>query len=173
MLSNDRGRTVDRVLLGADRQEQQYLSFPLGTERFAIEILRVQEIRALTTITPIPNAPAHIRGVINLRGTIVPVLDLRLRFGLSTSADPRFAIILVISTHDRVVGLVADAVPKVLTASADEIAPAPAFGQNVDTSFINGVLTRSTELIILLDLQRLLATELAGEPLAAPPESAD
>lgn len=173
MLGNELGRTVDRVLLASDRHEQQYLSFPLGSERFAIEILRVQEIRALTAITPIPNAPPHIRGVINLRGTIVPVLDLRLRFGLSTSADPRFAIILVISSHDRIVGLIADAVPKVLTAALDEVAPPPAFGQHVDTSFISGVLTRSNELIILLDLQRLLVAELAAEPFSVSLESAD
>lgn len=144
--------------------EQQYLGFPLGAERFAIEILRVQEIRALGAITPIPNAPAHIRGVINLRGTVVPVIDLRLRFGLSTSADPRFAIILVVTAHNRIVGLIADAVPKVLTISSNEISPPPDFGQRVDLSFVSNVLHRSDELVLMLDLDRLLGSELDCAP---------
>ncbi len=144
----------------SDRHETQYLSFPLGHERFAVEILAVQEIRALTAITAIPNAPSHIRGVINLRGTIVPVVDLRLRFGLSTDADPRFAIILVVTARNRVIGLIADAVPKVLTVSLDEIAAPPDFGQRVDISFVSGVLHRTQDLVLLLDLDRLLASEL-------------
>ena len=143
-----------------DRSETQYLSFPLGKERFAVEILAVQEIRALTAITAIPNAPVHIRGVINLRGTIVPVIDLRLKFGLSTDADQRFAIILVVTTRQRVVGLIADAVPKVMTVTPEEVAAPPEFGQRVDISFISGVLHRMDDLVLLLDLDRLLAAEL-------------
>jgi purine-binding chemotaxis protein CheW len=140
--------------------ETQYLSFPLGEERFAVEILTVQEIRPLTAITPIPNALEHIRGVINLRGTIVPVFDLKRRFNLNATADTRFAIILVVTVRDRIVGLIADAVPKVLTVSADEIAPPPEFGQRVDLSFVSGVLHREHELVLLLDLNHLLAVEL-------------
>lgn len=152
-----------------ERHEAQYLSFLLGPERFAIEILRVQEIRALTATTPIPNAPSHIRGVINLRGTIVPVVDLRRRFGLATDADSRFAIILVVSIRGRVIGLIADAVPKVLTVADDEIAPPPELGQRVDLSFVSGVLYRAQELVLILDLENLLATEFdsAEAPLAA------
>lgn len=171
MLRNDHGKEAPRKGAEQERHEQQFLGFPLGEERFAIEILSVQEIRALTAITPIPNAPPHIRGVINLRGTIVPVIDLRLRFGLSTEADPRFAIILVVTAHHRVIGLIADAVPKVLTVSMDEVAPPPDFGQSVDISFVSGVFHRSNELVLLLDLERLLAEEMdstKGQVLAAP-----
>lgn len=165
---------TNQTLAGAnaaklERQEAQYLSFPLGPERFAIEILRVQEIRALTTTTPIPNAPVHIRGVINLRGTIVPVVDLRRRFEISTDADSRFAVILVVSVRSRVVGIIADAVPKVLTVANDEIAAPPDLGQRVDLSFVSGVLYRGQELVLILDLEHLLATEFdsAEVPLAA------
>lgn len=139
----------------------QYLSFPLGEEWFAVQILKVQEIRQLTAITPIPNAPAHILGVVNLRGTIVPVFDLRLRFRLKTDADPRFAVILVVTVGQRIVGLIADSVPKVLTVSGQEIAPTPDFGQRVDLSFVSGVLHRGQGgLVLLLDLEHLLAVEL-------------
>lgn len=149
-------RTTDK----SEHSETQFLSFPLGQERFAVEILAVQEIRALTAITAIPNAPSHIRGVINLRGTIVPVVDLRIRFGLSTAADPRFAIILVVSIRGRVVGLIADSVPKVLTVVREDIAAPPEFGQRVDLSFVSGVLHRTDDLVLLLNLERLLAAEL-------------
>jgi len=143
-----------------ERLETQYLSFPLGSERFAVEILRVQEIRPLCAIMPIPNAPVHIRGVINLRGIIVPVIDLRLRFGLMTNADPRFAIILVVNVQDKICGIIADAVPKVLAVSPSELAPAPDFGQRVDLSFVSGVFHRAQELVLLLDLDHLLSVEL-------------
>lgn len=146
--------------VSAEQVERQYLSFPLGEERFAVEILKIQEIRPLTAITPIPNAPEHIRGVINLRGTIVPVFDLKLRFALKSAADSRFAIILVVTIGERVVGLIADAVPKVLTVQMEEIAPPPDFGQRVDISFVSGVLHRDKDLVLLLDLDHLLAVEL-------------
>jgi purine-binding chemotaxis protein CheW len=173
MLSNELAKQPSRAEASHDSHERQYLGFPLGAERFAIEILRVQEIRALGAITPIPNAPTHIRGVINLRGTVVPVIDLRLRFGLDTTADPRFAIILVVTAHDRVVGLIADAVPKVLTVTREEVAPPPDFGQRVDLSFVSGVLHRANDLVLLLDLERLLAAELDCAPLQDLTNAAD
>ncbi|MGC4000706.1 MAG: chemotaxis protein CheW [Anaeromyxobacter sp.] len=160
MLSVEGHGTVSRQDPSSEHCETQYLSFPLGDERFAVEILKVQEIRPLTAITPIPNTPAHIRGVINLRGIIVPVFDLRLRFNLGRSSDSRFAIILVVTIRERIVGLIADAVPKVLTVRTEEIAPVPEFGQRVDLSFVSGVLHRSQELVLLLDLEHLLAVEL-------------
>jgi purine-binding chemotaxis protein CheW len=166
MLNPDRPIQSAQHTFQASLADQQYLGFPLGEERFAIEILRVQEIRALTAITPIPNAPPHIRGVINLRGTIIPVIDLRLRFGLCTNADPRFAIILVVSAHGRIVGIIADSVPKVITLTPNEVAPAPDFGQRFDISFVSGVLHRNDDLVLLLDLERLLGEELDCAPTA-------
>jgi purine-binding chemotaxis protein CheW len=152
-----------RQMSNVERKETQYLSFQLGDERFAVEILQVQEIRPLTAITPVPNAPAHVRGVINLRGTIVPVFDLKRRFKIAFNEDSKFAIILVLTIRDRIVGIIADAVPKVLAARNEEIAAPPEFGQRVDLSFVSGVLHRNQELVLILDLNFLLAVELGEQ----------
>lgn len=164
MTQTERQKLSPERSTSSERVESQYLGFPLGDERFAVEILKVQEIRPLTAITPIPNAPEHIRGVINLRGTIVPVFDLRLRFNLKASTETKFAIILVVTIRERIVGLIADAVPKVLMVHAEEVAAPPDFGQRVDLSFVSGVLHRGQDLVLLLDLDHLLAVELGELP---------
>ena len=137
----------------------QFLAFKLGNELFAVEILRVQEIRGLTPITPIPNAPEHIRGVMNLRGTIVPVVDLRMRFGLGESSYNRFTVIIVVLVGSRVLGLVVDAVSDVLDVSPTDIASPPDLGGRVDTSFITGMIQRNDEIVLLLSLDQLLGLE--------------
>jgi purine-binding chemotaxis protein CheW len=160
------------VSTSSDRIETQYLGFPLGDERFAVEILKIREIRPLTPITPIPNAPEHIRGVVNLRGTIVPVFDLKSRFRSSSGSDSKFSIILVVTIMSRIIGIIADAVPKVLTVHADDIAAPPDFGHRVNLTFVSGVLHRGQELLLLLDLERLLADELGELNTSDPAVSA-
>lgn len=138
---------------------RQFLAFRLADELFAIEILRVQEIRGITPITPIPNAPRYIRGVMNLRGTIVPVIDLRMRFGLGEAEYNKFTVIIVVRLGARIIGLVVDAVSDVLDVSPNDIENTPELGARVDTSFLNGMLQRGDEIILLLNLEQLVGLQ--------------
>lgn len=140
----------------------QYLSFRIGTEEYAIEILGVQEIRGFTTITPIPNAPDYIKGVINLRGTVVPVIGLRERFGIPSVAYDKFTVIVIVSLEPRIVGVVVDAVTDVLTLKERDLDAPPELGGQVDTSFIRGLAKTEERLVVVLDLQKALRDPLVG-----------
>ena len=148
---------------------QQYLSFALGDEQYGIDILRVQEIKGYSGITPIPNTPAHIRGVMNLRGTVIPVVDLRAKFHLETRAYDKFTVIIVVTVGARIIGLVVDGVSDVLDISRSEIRPAPELGQADNTRFISGMVHVGERLVVLLDIAMLLAEDSLAE--AAAPSS--
>jgi len=137
----------------------QFLAFKLADELFAIEILRVQEIRGITPITPIPNAPQYIRGVMNLRGTIVPVIDLRMRFGLGEAEYNRFTVIIVVRLGSRIIGLVVDAVSDVMDVAPGDIEAPPDFGTRIDTSYLNGMVQRGDQIILLLNLDQLVGLQ--------------
>jgi purine-binding chemotaxis protein CheW len=141
---------------GADSLDGQYLTFLLGKEEYAAEILKVQEIRGLTPITTIPNAPPFIRGVMNLRGTVIPVIDLRLRFGVGRAEYDRYSVIVVVRVGDRVTGLLVDSVTDVLDVAKDQIEPPPDLGVAVDLSCLTGVAKTGDRLVILLDIERVL-----------------
>ena len=146
----------------------RYLTFCLGNESYGIGVLAVQEIIRITAITPVPQLPAHLRGVINLRGRIVPVVDLRRRFGLPAETDGERACIVVVRIHTASrgvvpMGLVVDAVEEVLTIAAGEIEPPPEFGCAVDISFLRGLARVRGAVKALLDIERVLT----GEQLAA------
>jgi len=148
---------------------QQYLSFALGEEQYGIEILRVQEIKGYSGITPIPNTPPHIRGVMNLRGTVIPVVDLRAKFNLETRTYDKFTVIIVVTVGVRIIGLVVDAVSDVLDISRNEIRPAPDFGRHEDTRFISGMVHVGERLVVLLDIANLLAEDSLGDMAPPPP----
>ena len=142
----------------------RYLTFRLGTESYGIGVLAVQEIIRITTITPVPQLPAHLRGVINLRGRIVPVVDLRRRFGLPADTDGERACIVVVQIRVAArgvipMGLVVDAVEEVLTIAAGEIEPPPEFGCAVDISFLRGLARVRGTVKALLDIERVLTGE--------------
>ncbi|HUI55403.1 MAG TPA: chemotaxis protein CheW [Bryobacteraceae bacterium] len=145
---------------------QQYLSFALGDEQYGIEILKVQEIKGYSGITPIPNTPPHIRGVMNLRGTVVPVVDLRSRFALETRVYDKFTVIIVVTVGARIIGLVVDAVSDVLDISCKDIRPAPELGRREDTRFIAGMANVGDRLVVLLDIETLLADEALSDTAA-------
>ncbi|HEX3743920.1 MAG TPA: chemotaxis protein CheW [Bryobacteraceae bacterium] len=147
---------------------QQYLSFALGDEQYGIEILRVQEIKGYSGITPIPNTPAHIRGVMNLRGTVIPVVDLRARFNLETRAYDKFTVIIVVTVGARIIGLVVDAVSDVLDISRTDIRPAPELGHRQDMHFISGMVHVGERLVVLLDIATLLAEDSLAAAVAPP-----
>jgi purine-binding chemotaxis protein CheW len=152
-------------------EPKQYLTFALCGEDFGIDILQVQEIKCLSRITPIPNAPRHVKGVLNLRGTVVPVVDLRAKFGLGEIEYNRFTVIIVVNVGRRVMGLVVDAVSDVLNLGASEVQPPPELGGALDLSFVTGMARAGDRLVTLLDIDRLLSQE-AGTPPTAPPETA-
>lgn len=134
----------------------QFLTFLLGGQDFGVEILQVREIRNFTKLTPIPNMPASIKGVLNLRGTVVPIVDLRIRLGMPAVEYDRFTVIIVVNVNERVMGVVVDAVSDVLNVDSDALVAPPEMGSNTDTSFVTGLAKSEDRLVTLLNFQRLL-----------------
>lgn len=141
----------------ASSDGNQYLTFQLQEEEYGLDILKVQEIKNYSRITPIPNTPAYIKGAMNLRGTVVPIVDLRQRFGMSVAEYNQYTVIIVVNIGSRVVGLIVDAVNDVLNISPDDMEGAPNLGADVDTSFISGLAKQKDRLITLLNIDSLVA----------------
>jgi purine-binding chemotaxis protein CheW len=142
----------------------QYLTFRLGDEEYGVEILKVQEIKGYSTVTPIPNMPAYLKGVMNLRGTIVPVVDLRSKFAMAATDYNQFTVIIVVTVGTKVMGLIVDAVSDVLNIPKGDIQATPDFGGQVDARYINGMAKASDKLVVLLDIDRVMG----GVDLAMP-----
>jgi purine-binding chemotaxis protein CheW len=144
-------------------QVAQYLTFVLAAETFAIGIMAVKEIIEYASLTEVPMMPAYVRGVINLRGAVVPVLDLPVRFGKAASTVSKRTCIVIIEvmlgSERHVLGLVVDAVNTVLDIPASEIEPPPAFGASIRTEFIRGMVKVNSKFVILLDLDHALAAD--------------
>lgn len=136
----------------------QFLTFALNDQEFGIEILRVQEIKNFTRVTPIPNMPECIKGVMNLRGTVVPIVDLRRKFNMPFAEYNQFTVIIVVNVGARIMGLVVDAVSDVLNVGDESIEGAPDLG-SIDTSFIKGLAKSSDRLVTLLDIEQLLSDQ--------------
>ena len=143
--------------IGLTTDGSQFLTFQLGDELYGVDILRVQEIKGYTTVTKIPNTPPHIKGVLNLRGTIVPIVELRTKFGMPMIEYTMFTVIVVVVIQEKIMGLVVDAVSDVLDIDKKDIQPPPQFGTKVDVSFLNGIGKSGDKLIALLDMDRLLS----------------
>jgi purine-binding chemotaxis protein CheW len=141
---------------------QEYLTFTLGPEEYAIDILKVQEIRGYEPPTTIANAPTFLKGVINLRGTIVPIIDMRIKFNVGAAEYTPFTVVIILNVASRVVGMVVDSVSDVTTLRSDQIRPAPEFAATVDTRYINGLGTLGERMLIVVDIERLmLSSEMA------------
>ncbi len=136
----------------------EYLTFRLGAEEYGIDILRVQEIRSYEPPTRIANAPAFLKGVVNLRGVIVPIVDLRLKLGCDSAEYNHFTVVIVLNVRSRVVGAVVDSVSDVLELAGDEIRPAPALNASIDTSFITGIGSINDRMLILMDIEALMGS---------------
>jgi purine-binding chemotaxis protein CheW len=134
----------------------QFLTFMLQDQEYGIDLFKIQEIRGYTPATPIPNLQPHVRGVMNLRGTVLPVIDLRMKFGLPTVEYDKFTVIVIAMVSDKMVGLLVDAVSDVLQVEQSSMREAPDFGPQVDTRFIQGVFETKDRLAIALDLEELL-----------------
>lgn len=146
---------------------RQYLTFALGDESYGIDILHVQEIKGLVPITPIPNTLPAIRGVMNLRGMIVPVVDLRRHLGLTAVEPGPFTVIVVVAVGGKTVGLIVDAVSDVLDIAADAVQPAPEFGGALETRCLAGIAQHGDGLIALLDIGETLRGVVTPPPIAA------
>lgn len=136
----------------------EVLAFKLGEEEYGIDILKVQEIRGYDTVTRIANAPAFIKGVVNLRGVIVPIVDMRIRFNLGDPSYNQFTVVIILNVAGRIVGMVVDSVSDVITLSPEQIKPAPEMGTALDTDYLIGLGTIDARMIILVDIDRLMSS---------------
>lgn len=162
--------TDARVAAQAAHKSGEFLTFTLGDEEYGVEILKVQEIRGYDTVTSIAHTPDFIKGVINLRGLIVPIVDLRIKFNLGNVEYNAFTVVIILNVANRVVGVVVDSVSDVITLGPDAIRPAPQLGAAVDTAYILGLGSIDERMIILVDIERLMTQPemaLMDEPAAA------
>lgn len=137
---------------------QEFLTFVLGEEEYGVDILKVQEIRGYDTVTRIPDAPDFIKGVINLRGTIVPVVDLRVKFSLGKAEFNQFTVMIILNLGERVVGMVVDGVSDVLELSHDQRRPAPDIGGGLKSEYLMGIGTIEERMLILVDIEKLMSS---------------
>ena len=141
---------------------QEFLTFTLGDEHYALDILTVKEIRGYESVTKIANAPAFIKGVINLRGDIVPIVDLRIKFSVGEATYNEFTIVIVLHIHNRIVGIVVDGVSDVVNLKSDQIRPPPNFGVAFDSRYLLGLATVNDQMIIVVDISELISSEEMG-----------
>ena len=140
----------------------EYLTFALGDEEYGVDILKVQEIRRYDAVTRLPDAPDYIKGVINLRGIIVPVFDMRLKFRLAKAEYNALTVMIVLSVASRVVGIVVDSVSDVVRLGAEQIQAVPELDATIDRQFLTGIGTLDERMLILLDIERLMRSEAMG-----------
>jgi len=144
---------------GAVKEERrEVLVFILGGEEYAVDILKVQEIRGYVKVTAIPAAPAYLKGVVNLRGIIVPVIDMRIKFGLADPKYDSFTVVIILRVAGRVIGIVVDAVSDVVRLAPSEVKAAPALGSIVDSGFLAGLATQGDRMILLLEIEKFLSS---------------
>ncbi|WP_392432564.1 chemotaxis protein CheW [Yersinia sp. HM-2024] len=145
--------------LANDNHGHEYLIFRLGSEEYGIEILKVQEIRGYDRVTRIANSPNFIAGVTNLRGAIVPIVDLRVKFQLNSAEINESTVVIVLNLGDRIVGIVVDGVSDVLSLDAAQIKPAPDFSVTLSTEYLLGLGALDERMLILVDIEKLLNSE--------------
>jgi len=136
----------------------EYLAFTLGSEEYGIDILKVQEIRGYEAVTRIANAPEFIKGVINLRGIIIPVVDMRIKFKLGTPTYDQFTVVIILNIGGRIMGMVVDSVSDVTTLTPDQIKPAPEMGSAFNSEYLMGLGTIDERMLILIDIDRLMSS---------------
>jgi purine-binding chemotaxis protein CheW len=158
---------LDIENIGENRDDNQYLTFMLAGEEYGVDILRVLEIKGWDNVTPIPNTPKYIKGVINLRGTIVPIVDLRERFSMDSAEYGPTTVVIVVKVNSdnnsRTMGVVVDAVSEVYNIDEESLKPAPDFGQAISTDFVRGLGTVDEKMIIVLDIDHLLNSSILNE----------
>ncbi|HEU4846525.1 MAG TPA: chemotaxis protein CheW [Burkholderiaceae bacterium] len=150
------------TLSGNDIAGREFLAFTLGSEEYGIDILKVQEIRGYETVTRIANAPEFIKGVINLRGIIIPVVDMRIKFRLGEPVYDQFTVVIILNIGGRVVGMVVDSVSDVTTLTPDQVKPAPEMGTAFSSAYMIGLGTIDERMLILVDINKLMSSPEMG-----------
>lgn len=138
---------------------QEILSFKLGTEHYAIDIMSVQEIRGYEPVTRIANAPEFVKGVNNLRGDIVPIVDLRIKFKVGEPVYDEFTIVIMLNINDRIVGIVVDAVSDVIALTSEQICPPPDFGVAFESQYLIGLVPVEEHMVILINIEKLISSK--------------
>ena len=154
--------TKDAAQAAVNPTANEFLTFILGSEEYGLEILKVQEIRGYDAITHIANAPAFIKGVVNLRGIIVPIIDMRIKFNLGKVEYNEFTVVIILNVASRVMGIVVDGVSDVITLSSEQVKPAPDFAAHLDTDYIIGLGTVDERMLILMDIEKLMSSKDMG-----------
>lgn len=145
----------------------QFVSFKVGDSEYGIDIMAVREIQGWTNVTVLPNTPDYVRGVLNLRGAIVPIFDLRCRFsGAHTDATP-LHVVIIVAVGDRIMGLLVDAVSDILTINSDEVMPVPEIETQADQRFLSGLITVEDHMVALLEINKLFDIEQLVSQVAA------
>jgi len=155
-------KTASQADATAGAKPLEFLSFTLGEEEYGIDIQKVQELRGYDAVTRIANAPAFIKGVVNLRGIIVPIIDMRVKFDLADPSYDQFTVVIVLNIGGRVVGMVVDSVSDVITLTPEQIKDAPQMGSLLDTDHLIGLGTVGERMLILVDIDRLMSSEDMG-----------
>jgi purine-binding chemotaxis protein CheW len=137
---------------------REFLAFTLGSEEYGIDILKVQEIRGYEAVTRIANAPEFIKGVINLRGIIIPVVDMRIKFNLGTPTYDQFTVVIILNIGGRIMGMVVDSVSDVTTLTSEQIKPAPEMGTAFNSDYLTGLGTIDERMLILIDIDKLMSS---------------
>lgn len=145
-----------------DSANREFLTFRLGKEEYGIDILKVQEIRGYDAITRIANAPEFIKGVVNLRGVIVPIIDMRIKFNLGEAHYDQFTVVIILNLSGRVAGIVVDGVSDVINLEMEQVRATPEFGAVIDTEYIMGLGTVEDRMLILVDIEKLMSSQEMG-----------
>ena len=140
----------------------EYLAFTLGAEEYGVDIQKVQELRGYEAVTWIANAPAYIKGVINLRGAIVPIVDMRIKLGVPDPSYDQFTVVVILTIGASVMGMVVDSVSDVTTLAPEQIKPAPDLGAAVEASYLLGIGTLEGRMLILVDIERMMSDDDVG-----------
>ena len=165
MLQESQARStvsISGARTGGDPATREFLAFTLGQEEYGIDILKVQEIRGYDSVTRIANSPEFIKGVLNLRGTIVPIVDMRIKFQLGTPVYDQFTVVIILNIAGRVVGMVVDSVSDVTTLSPEQIRPAPEMSTVFNSNYLIGLGTVDERMLILVDIDKLMSSSEMG-----------
>lgn len=147
---------------GKDSTGQEFLAFTLGKEEYGIDILKVQELRGYETVTRVANAPPFIKGVVNLRGIIVPIIDMRIKFNLGTPTYDQFTVVIILNIVGRIMGMVVDSVSDVITLTADQIKPAPEMGSTLGADYLLGLGTIDERMLIIVAIDKMMTSAEMG-----------
>ncbi len=155
-------RSDSQVAVNANEVQHEFLTFVLGSENYALDIMTVKEIRGYEDVTKIANAPAYIKGVLNLRGDIVPIVDLRLKFDVGEATYDEFTIVIMLMVGERIVGIVVDEVSDVIKVNESDVKAPPEFGVAFDSAYLHGLTSINDQMIILVNIQKLISSDELG-----------